>query len=109
MKNLLQSLALLLIILTTLSCQRDKSDVSSIPHVVIENNNIQGEQDLSRFFNSKTIVVTGEDASKVSGVRTFEYLDGTLYIYMLVSHLTLLQPSVSMVLYYGKCLQSQIQ
>lgn len=81
MKKLLQSLVLLLIIFATFSCQKEKTDDSAIPHVVIENDNIQGEQDLSRFFNSKTIVVTGEDASKVSWVRNFEYFDGILCLY----------------------------
>lgn len=77
----LELFILSIILIAANACKQDPDSLSTIEHIVIQNNNIQEQQDLSDFFTTKTITVTGKDATIVPGmVRTFEFFNNTLYL-----------------------------
>lgn len=70
-----------IILLTFTTCQKNTGDLKTIPNIIIENHKIQDQQDISNFFTSKTITVTGEDAIKIpSKVRSFDFFQKTLFL-----------------------------
>lgn len=80
-KLFIQILALPLLVCFITGCQNGPVDQPSIPHIIIQNQLVQQQQDVSNFFESIKIVVGGEDAFLIpSKVRNFAYFDKTLFL-----------------------------
>lgn len=71
----------LLLIIATLSCQRDSEQKPGLPNILIENDKIDGQENVSKYFDATTIEVNGVTAARIPGkTRNFEYADSTIFL-----------------------------
>jgi len=71
----------LVTLFTLISCSRLEDESLDIPHYEIQNDNIQKKQDISSFFDIKTILVSEEAGYRIPNMALcFEYIDSTLFL-----------------------------
>jgi hypothetical protein len=64
-----------------MSCGNAENELPIIKDVIIENDNIKKEQDLSDYFTTTTIIVSGENKHEYPPmVITFDFFEGILYL-----------------------------
>lgn len=67
--------------LTLLSCQKDPDTKSGLLDMVIENDKIREQENVSKYFDATTIEVNGATAARIPGkTRNFEYKDDVVYL-----------------------------
>ena len=71
----------LVTLFTLILCSRLEDESLNIPHYEIQNDNIQKKQDISSFFDIKTILVSEEAGYRIPNMALcFEYIDSTLFL-----------------------------